>query len=467
MSQYPEYKILIVDDENDILQTYPIALRLNGINNVITCNDSRDVMPILKTTNCGIIILDITMPHNDGISLLKSIVSDYPDITVIMLTGCNDAEIAVTCMKMGASDYVVKPIDNIRFVTSIRKAIEHRSLSEESERLRDIFFTQSLKRPEAFRQIIGNSTKIKNIFKYIEAIAPTKLPLLITGETGAGKELFANAVHLASQAPGEFVCVNTAGIDDHLLSDTLFGHKKGSFTGALQDREGLIARAENGTIFLDEIGDLKAESQVKLLRLIQEGTYYKVGSDILEKCNARIVTATNVDIHKAQLNDTFRRDLFYRLKSHRIDIPPLREHLEDIPLLVDYFVEKASSEMIKRKPAIPQELITLLQTHNFPGNIRELKGLVYDAVSRHSSGILSCNSFKNEIFPSLSKKNQKNVINYNPDSIYFPNPLPTSKQVEEALVDEALNRAGGNKTLAAQMLGITRKTLRNKIGRTE
>jgi len=362
---------------------------------------------------------------------------------------------------------VVKPIDNIRFVTSIRKAIEHRSLSEESERLRDLFFTQSLNKPEAFEHIIGNSTKIKNIFKYIEAIAQTKLPLLITGETGAGKELFANAIHLASQLPGEFVCVNTAGIDDTLLSDTLFGHKKGSFTGAVQDRKGLIAKAENGTLFLDEIGDLKAESQVKLLRLIQEGTYYQVGSDTPELCNARIVTATNVDLHSAQQKKTFRKDLYYRLKSHRIDIPPLREHRDDIPLLVDHFLEKASFEMDKKKPAIPQELITLLQTHNFPGNIRELRGLVYDAVSRHSGGILSCSSFKNELFPSQKTKDQKYDKNDTPHSIMFPNPLPTSKQVEEALVDEALNRAEGNKTLAAQMLGITRKTLRNKISRVE
>ncbi len=403
------------------------------------------------------------MPHIDGIGLLKDIGQSFPEITVIMLTGRNDAETAVTCLKYGAFDYVVKPIDNVRFVTSIRKAIEHRALNQVSERLREGLLSRELQKPDSFKHIIHNNIHCTNICRYIEAIAPTQLPILITGETGVGKELFAEAIHRASGAGGEFISVNTAGIEDTLLSDTLFGHIKGAFTGAVKDRDGLICKAQRGTLFLDEIGDLRPESQVKLLRLIQDGTYYKLGSDKVEHCAARIVTATNVDLEAAQQNRTFRKDLFYRLKSHRIDIPPLRKRRGDIRFLIEHFLTTAAEEMKKKKPTAPKELFTLLENYSFPGNVRELRGFVYDAVGRHANGILSMSSFKEKINKNGSFDGQTEIESEKPSHFIFPDPLPSVKDLEEALVAEALLRAKGNKSQAAEMLGMTRKTLRNKL----
>ncbi|MDZ7767137.1 MAG: sigma 54-interacting transcriptional regulator [Melioribacteraceae bacterium] len=222
----------------------------------------------------------------------------------------------------------------------------------------------------------------------MEAIAKTNLPVLITGETGTGKELIANAIHKVSGRKGELVPVNVAGVDDNLFSDTLFGHKKGAFTGAEIERKGLIERAEDGTLFLDEIGDLNIESQVKLLRLLQEGQFYPLGSDIAKLSNARIIVATNRSIKSLQSSNTFREDLYYRLRSHHINIPPLRERKKDIPYLIDFFLIRAAKELGKTKPRPPKELYTLLSNYHFPGNIRELEGIIYDAVSLHKSGIL-------------------------------------------------------------------------------
>ena len=234
-------------------------------------------------------------------------------------------------------------------------------------------------------------------FKYIDAIARNDLPVLITGETGVGKELIAAAIHKLSGREGEFVSVNIAGLDDHLFSDTLFGHRKGAFTGADIPRKGLIERAANGTLFLDEIGDLHVESQVKLLRLLQESSYYALGDDFARLSNARLVFATNRENEFLSNPETFRADLYYRLQPHHIHLPPLRERLADIPMLFVHFLESAAARLEKQTPTPPPELITLLGTYHFPGNIRELEGLIRDAVSQHKSGVLSTASFRQEI----------------------------------------------------------------------
>ena len=232
------------------------------------------------------------------------------------------------------------------------------------------------------------------IFRYVEAIAPTALPVLITGETGVGKELVARATHALSGSKGNFVSVNIAGLDDTLFADTLFGHLRGAYTGADSTREGVVAKAEDGTLFLDEIGDLAANSQIKILRLLQEREYYVLGSDTPQPTSARFIFASNADLSKGGSHGGFRKDLLYRLQSHTIRIPPLRERMDDLPALVDHFFDKACRSLGKKRPSVPKELMTLLRSYSFPGNIRELEGMVFDAVVRHKSRILSLVSFR-------------------------------------------------------------------------
>ena len=303
------------------------------------------------------------------------------------------------------------------------------------------------------------------MFHYIETIAESKEPVLIMGETGVGKELVSKAIYDVSHVKGKFVTVNVAGLDDTMFSDTLFGHKKGAFTGADKDRKGLIVKAFEGTLLLDEIGDLNDMSQVKLLRLIEDGTYYPLGSDTPEKSNERIIASTNCDIQKLIAEGKFREDLYYRLGAIHVHVPPLRERTEDIPLLLDHFIEDSSKSLKKNKPSWPQELIALLSNYFFPGNIRELKAMVFDAVAKHKSGMLSLNSFKEYITkkseyidPAISLGNSGAS-----GMPAFTGRFPTLKETDDFLVSEALKRSNGNQGIAASMLGITRQALNSRL----
>jgi len=289
--------------------------------------------------------------------------------------------------------------------------------------------------------------------------------VLVTGETGTGKELLALAIHRLSGRSGEFVPVNVAGLDDTLFSDTLFGHRKGGFTGADRDRPGLIERASGGTLFLDEIGDLAAQSQIKLLRLLQEGRYYPIGSDMQKASDARIVLATNRDIHTMQEKGEFRKDLYFRLRTHHIHLPPLRKRREDIPTLVDHFLSKAAESLGRNKPTPPKELRALLGTCEFPGNIRELEGMVFDAVSRHRSGVLSLDSFKEKL--GDGGQGDEDQPRRQEAKIVFSDSLPSLSEAEETLIDEALRRAQGNQSVAARMLGLSRRALNNRLRRAD
>jgi DNA-binding NtrC family response regulator len=288
---------------------------------------------------------------------------------------------------------------------------------------------------------------------------------LVTGETGVGKELVSKAIHKLSQRKGAFVPVNVAGLDDSVFADTLFGHKKGAFTGADQARSGLVDQASGGTLFLDEIGDLSPASQVKLLRLLQDGEYFPLGSDVGKRSDARVVVATNQDIQSLQESGKFRKDLYYRLCAHQVCIPPLRERLEDLPVLLDHFLEKASETMGKKKPTPPRELLTLLATYPFPGNIRELQSLVLDAVSNHKSGKLSMEPFKSYLRQkqTASDIDPKQVSQGEKLTVFFSEQLPTLKQTEQLLISEAMKRARHNQAIAAQWLGITRQALNKRL----
>ena len=456
--------ILIVDDEEEMLGSEALALQINGFTQVLTCSDPRKAMDILREHPVSVAVLDITMPHMDGTELLARITQALPDVTVVMMTGLNDVDMAVKCLKLGAFDYLLKPIDQARFTSSIGRAREHVAAQGEAARLAKGLLDDTVAKPDCFEHIVTRERRLLNIFKYIEAVAPTGLPVLLTGETGVGKELFANAVHQASGRAGEFVCVNSAGIDDTMFSDSLFGHAAGAYTGAQKERKGLIDRAKGGTLFLDEIGDMKPESQVKLLRLLQEGTFYRLGQDAEERTNARIVAATNRSLDELQADPRFRKDLFYRLKAHHVHIPPVRERMGDVPLLTEWFLARCAEEQGKAKPTAPPELAILLGNYHFPGNVRELRGLVYDAVSRHQGGVLSCASFKDAIGgkDSGSARTAPKPAEY-AESLGFPFPLPTAHEVELALIREALKRTGGNKTMAAEMIGMARQTFRTKV----
>ena len=472
---FPPHPILIVDDEEHFLLSAELILSSNGINNVETCSESRKVMEILKNKYYSMIALDINMPSVSGIELLPQIVSSYPEIPVVMITAINDVDSAVHCIKEGAFDYVVKPVNETKLISTIKRGLELTEIRTENEMLKQLLLTDSLEHPEAFTGIVTKSPSLQSFFRYVEAIAKTSLPVLITGETGTGKELFAQAVHTASGRTGELVTVNVASVDDDFFSDTLFGHKKGAFTGAGEERKGLIEQADNGTLFLDEIGDLNAASQVKLLRLLQDGSYYPLGSDVAKLSDARIVVATHRDIKTMQSSETFRQDLYYRLKSHHIAIPPLRDRKKDLPFLIDHFIVKASITLKKKRPTTPKELYTLLSNYEFPGNVRELEGMIFDAISLHTSGVLSLESIRKKIAEHNHDRASSNSSPVQPQGnqqianelLSFPGRFPTLKEAEASLVDEALRRAEGNQTIAAELLGMSRRALNNRLRRTD
>ena len=325
------------------------------------------------------------------------VTKDFPEVPVIVITGSNDVDTAVACMKTGAFDYMVKPVEKSRLISGVKRAIELRELQRENRLLRAHVLSDKLEHPEAFSEMVTNSAIMRSIFQYIESISISPQPILITGETGVGKELVSKAIHKLSRRNGAFVPVNVAGLDDNVFADTLFGHRKGAFTGADQARSGLVEQASGGTLFLDEIGDLSPASQVKLLRLLQDGEYFPLGSDVGKRSDARVVVATNQDIQALQESGKFRKDLYYRLCGHQIHIPPLRERREDLPILLDHFLERLPRRWAREKPTPPRELLTLLSTYPFPGNIRELQSIILDAVSSHKSGKLSMEVFKSYI----------------------------------------------------------------------
>jgi len=460
----PTFPIMIVDDEESIILAVDTTLRMAGLTNIVSCQDSREVMAIISKQKIAALLLDLNMPHVSGEELLDEVSNEYPDIPVIIVTGEIDIDTAVRCMKFGAFDYVLKPVDESRLVTSINRALAHQELMEENLALKDHILKDTLDNPDVFREMITQNKKMLSLFQYVESIANSRQAVLITGETGVGKEMVAKAIHELSGLTGNFVAVNVAGLDDNVFSDTLFGHAKGAFTGAERIRSGLVEEASSGTLFLDEIGDLSTASQVKLLRLLQEGEYLPLGQDKMKKSNVRILAATNEDLWELQNSGRFRKDLNYRFRTHHINIPPLRVRIDDIPLLVDHFLEKAARELDKKIPAIPKELITLLQTYSFPGNVRELEAMIFDAVSRHKSKILSLGSFKEHII----HEQENRMHTSSPDDqdaslITFSEHLPTIKFATQLLVNEDMDRAAGNQSIAAKFLGISQQALSKRL----
>ncbi len=457
--------ILLVDDEVQILLSFSVMLKSVGIKNIITMEDSRKVLSFLAANRVALVVLDLSMPFISGEELLVRISKDYPEVPVIIVTATHEIATAVECMKNGAHDYLLKPVEKSRFVSAVKKTIEMGYLKNEVSSLKHYLLSDDLKKESAFSHIVTSSKKMHAIFKYIEVIADSPFPVLLLGETGTGKELISKAIYQCGSDYKSFVAVNVAGLDDTMFSDTLFGHKKGAFTGADSNRDGLISQAGGGILFLDEIGDLSPQSQVKLLRLVQEKEYYQLGSDVPKKSDARIIVATNRKLKSLVKEGKFRKDLYFRLSAHQIDVPPLRERPEDIPFLIDHFLDKAARALKSKKPTPPPELVTLLATYDFPGNVRELETLIYDAVSRHKSGVLSMESFKSVIDKERGKLEQDSseYLGNSQSMDQFLKCFPTLKQAEMYLIDKALERANGNQGIAASILGITRQALNKRL----
>ncbi len=470
---FPAAPILLVDDETHLLQSVKATLELAGGTNIHTLDDGNDVLGFLTNHKIDIILLDYLMPSTNGLEVLREIKRDFPEISVIMLTAVNEINTAVNCMQVGAQDFLVKPVVREQIITSINKATEVHSLNKEISNLRHQLFDSNAYRGHEFCGITSHDPKMQAIFKYVEAIADSQEPVLITGETGTGKELLSNAVHECSKRKGAFVAVNTAGLDDNMFSDTLFGHTKGAYTGAMSERKGLIDKAADGTLFLDEVGCLSESSQVKLLRVIQEKAFLPLGSDKPKNTSARIVCAANCDLHEEISKGRFRRDLYYRLRTHAVQLPPLRERKKDIPLLVDLFLKKSAKLLQKNKPTPPPELITLLSSYGFPGNIRELEGMVHNAMSLHNKGKISLSSFKEIILEQASLGTATMNLSPGLEHDFLLNndgKMPTLKEAETLLISTAMTRAGDNQGIAASFLGISRQALNRRLirkGRAE
>ncbi|GFO53530.1 sigma-54-dependent Fis family transcriptional regulator [Geomonas sp. Red276] len=462
---YPEFGVLLVDDEPPWLRSLSMTLEgPGGITNLTQISDSREVMPRLSRKDIGLVLLDLTMPHLSGEELLSMIAEEHPGISVVILSGMNQIETAVRCMRVGAFDYLVKTDEEDRILDAVRRAIRMQELERENKEMRRRFLNDRLECPEAFAGIVTENKAMRSIFQYIEAVAKSTQPILITGESGVGKELVARAVHRLSRADGPLVAVNVAGLEDNVFTDTLFGHRKGAFTGADETRSGMVEQAAEGTLFLDEIGDLSLSCQVKLLRLLQEGEYYPLGSDISKQMKARIVVATHQDLGAKRNAGAFRKDLFYRLRAHHVHIPPLRERKDDIPLLLDYFLQEAADAFGKKVPTYPKELPVLLSTYSFPGNLRELRSMVFDAMSIHSSCMLSMGSFltamefQGEGIAASSAEKEQNMFLSSPD-------LPTLSDAVEQLINEAMRRSDNNQSLASRLLGISQPALCKRLQR--
>lgn len=479
--------VLVVDDTPQNLDLLSEILTSDGFD-VRPAKSGGLALLSARTILPDLILLDIMMPDMDGYEVCRRLKKDLQmrDVPVIFISAMDDSVDRVKAFEVGGVDFVSKPfhaeevLARVRTHLALRRAhiklenqkarleqeIAEREKSEKElsryqEHLAGIL-EKKVRHPEVFKDIVSQSDKMQSIFQYVEALACSSEPVLITGESGVGKELVAKAVHDVSHSRGAWVPVNVAGLDDNVFSDTLFGHVKGAFTGADRDRAGMVEKAAGGTLFLDEIGDLSPLSQIKLLRLLQEKEFMPLGSDKVITVTARIVVATNVDLEQKQKNGVFRKDLYFRLCTHHIEIPPLRERTEDIPVLLDHLLGEAAQQMGKTKPTPPPELSLLLSNYPFPGNIRELRAMVFNAVSMHNSKKLSMESF-NKAMGHFIRETVEHDDSFDDHLLTFHERLPTLKKAASMLVREAIKRTKGNQSMAARLLGITQPALSSRL----
>ena len=468
MGRASRLPILVVDDEAQTRDSLCRMLASRGWEAVDAVGDGEKALAYIDGRETGAVILDLNMPGIGGLEVLRLCVERHPEVPVIVVTGSADIDRAVECMKRGAYDFFTKPARADALDQAARRAMEKRENELEIKALGSSILSPRLETAEAFSEIVTNSPSMIRLFRYIEAIAKSPEPLLIQGESGTGQELLARALYAASGLRGDFVPVNLAGLDDAFFSDSLFGHRKGAFTGADGARAGLVEKARDGLIFLDEIGDLKPESQVKLLRLLQEGEYYKLGSDLPVKARVRVCAATHRDLHAMVEEGSFRLDLYYRLASHRLTIPSLRERPEDIPLLAVHFLAEAGTRLGQSPAVLNDEALGLLLAYDFPGNARELRSLMYDASCAQEGGAIPAAFLAQRLNEASSlggaALGETRVAPARDDEpIVFPGKLPNLKEVTRLLVAEALRRSRGNQARAAALLGISHQALSKRL----
>jgi len=454
--------ILVVDDELSMRELLDVLLRKYGYK-VSCAENGRMAISMIKKTEFDLLLCDIRLGDMTGIDVLKALKDQNPNTVVIMISAYATTEAAIEAMNEGAYDFVPKPFDNEELQQTIKNALALKTIEHEKEILDD-----ELKRTLQFGKIIGNSPSMKNIFNLVRQVSKTKTSILITGESGTGKELIAKAIHEESdQSEGPFVVVNCGGIPETLMESELFGHKKGSFTGATQDKKGLFEVADQGTIFLDEIGELTVPIQVKLLRAVQERVFKPVGSNEDISVDIRIISATNKKLEDEVITGNFREDLFYRLNVIEIRVPPLRERKSDIRLLAQHFLDKYSRAMNREVTKISSYAIDLLTKYDFPGNVRELENLMERSVALSSTNIILPDS----LALSLHKRRWIEGIQnrrFDLDEVKKGVSLDVIlEEIEKAYLEKALECTNGKKQEAAELLDISFRTFRyrlNKLG---
>jgi DNA-binding NtrC family response regulator len=462
---FPELPLLIVDDDQDFLKSLRFVLKTNGVTNVECCQDSREVLQRLKKKKFSVILLDLLMPlYISGEELLPEIVERYPEIPVIIVTAHADVGLAMDCMKNGALNYLLKPFETKDLLRKIKDALYLKDFNKEIILLKKELFSDGLQKPTSFPNITSRSKKMQSIFQMIGLIAVTSKPILIQGEAGVGKQFVAREIHKQSRRKGKFIEFNTAGVNENSFNDILFAQKKGTLSKVEKGTKGLLEEARDGTLFINEIANLPMQSQAKLFHLIKEWEYLPPGSDKAISINVRIIAATNKNLTAMIKTNDFRQELYSLLKANDINIPPLREHREDIPLLLDYFVKQAAEESGIKKPQVSEEIYTLLEQYNFPGNIGELKNMVYEAVRRHKSGNLTSGVFEEKIknLPLFSS----NGIEIPADKkVIFEKSLPTFAEMEAIYIDEVIKRSGGDWRKAARIAGLNKKKFAYRLKR--
>jgi DNA-binding NtrC family response regulator len=440
-------KILIVDDEEISLSSVSRLLRWRGIRNVEVCDNGKDAIRKIRETEFDIVLLDLLMPDVDGLQVLESAKPYRPHTEFVILTAVDDIPTTVKAIRLGAYDYLVKPVDNDLLFLAIERAYERRGLLIGlSVSARDTH----LDVPDAFSEIITRCPRMLSLLSYAQVMAGSGNPVMITGESGTGKELVAHGIHRAGPAPkGPFVAVNVSAIPATMFESQFFGHAKGAFTGAESPYRGYFEQADGGTLFLDEIGELPVSLQAKLLRVLEEKTFFPLGTTKPIRVDVRVVSASNRNIDKACQEGNFRLDLLYRLKSVHIHLPPLRERVGDIPVLASHFLTKASERHNKNIQGFHPEAMDILSRRDFPGNIRELSQIVGNAVLLADSDKIYPQHLGASALPPSHSTRQ----------------LCTLKENDDAHVAYVLSHNQNDRKEAARILGITLRQLQRKVAR--
>jgi two-component system response regulator HydG len=442
--------VLVVDDEPSNLTSLEKIFQREGMR-VLAAPSAKAALDLMRSHRVEVVLTDLMMPGVSGIELLRALKQLAPDTEVVMMTAYGTVETAVQAMREGAYDFVEKPLKRMSIVKSVRKAAERQSLVAENKSLR-----QEIKLLTT-RRIVGSSPALRRVLDVATQAAPSSATVLVLGESGTGKELVARFIHEhSSRARAPFVAVNCSAIPETILEAELFGYERGAFTGALARREGRFAKAAGGTLFLDEIGELTPSVQVKLLRVLQEGEYEPLGGDTV-RADVRVVAATNKDLRAEIAAGRFREDLFYRLNVIAITAPPLRARREDVPLLVDHFLGVYCAKNDRPRLEAPREVVSLLVDYPWPGNVRELENVIERAVVLCKGDRLTADDLPDSIREGQGVE---------PSTLTFAVGTPLD-EVERRLLRETLRYARGDKSVAAQLLGISTRTIYRKLGEIE